>query len=152
MRNIPVSEVTRTIKEMCIEANHFLSSDMKDALCKANQQEKSDLGKIVLGQLMENLEIAGHDMIPICQDTSEMVWRLEMLADTENGIAYTQSDEQFYLVITISEETDESGSQKFINISNAGGAAPAGTYRLTLERLFEDQILSATEVQFFLCY
>ena len=90
--------------------------------------------------------------IPICQDTSEMVWRLEMLADTENGIAYTQSDEQFYLVITISEETDESGSQKFINISNAGGAAPAGTYRLTLERLFEDQILSATEVQFFLCY
>ena len=78
MRNIPVSEVTRTIKEMCIEANHFLSSDMKDALCKANQQEKSDLGKIVLGQLMENLEIAGHDMIPICQDTGMAVVFMEI--------------------------------------------------------------------------
>ena len=90
--------------------------------------------------------------LPICTDTSETVWRLEMLTDTENGIAYTQSDEQFYLVITISEETDENGAQKFITISNAGGTAPAGTYRLTLERLYEEQILSSTQVQFFLCY
>ena len=78
MRNIPVSEVTRTIKEMCIEANHFLSPDMKDALRKATQQEKSDLGKIVLGQLMENLDIAGQEMIPICQDTGMAVVFMEI--------------------------------------------------------------------------
>lgn len=78
MRNIPVSEVTRTIKEMCIEANHFLSPDMKDALRKATQQEKSDLGKIVLGQLMKNLDIAGQEMIPICQDTGMAVVFMEI--------------------------------------------------------------------------
>ena len=78
MRSISVKEITKNIKEMCIDANHFLSPDMNDALCKAPQQEKSDLGKFVLGQLMENLEIAGHDMIPICQDTGMAVVFMEI--------------------------------------------------------------------------
>ena len=73
MREIDVKIITSTIKEMCIEANHFLSDDMKDALNKSAENEKSPLGKKILCQLQENLEIAGKEMIPICQDTGMAV-------------------------------------------------------------------------------
>lgn len=73
MRTIAVSTITDTIKEMCIEANHFLSADMKQALTDAAQAEKSALGRQILEQLQENLQIAGEDMIPICQDTGMAV-------------------------------------------------------------------------------
>lgn len=69
MREINVDKITENIKEMCIEANHYLSSDMKECLNKAWNSEKSELGKKVLDSLKENLEIAENDMIPICQDT-----------------------------------------------------------------------------------
>ena len=58
---------------MCIEANHFLSADMKKVFEAAVQEEKSPLGRQILDQLKENLEIAGSDMIPICQDTGMAV-------------------------------------------------------------------------------
>lgn len=81
MRNINVSEITANIKEMCIEANHFLTPDMKQALLEAGQKEKSELGRLILEQLEENLEIAGRDMIPICQDTGMAVVFLEIGQD-----------------------------------------------------------------------
>ena len=73
MRTINVEEITKNIKEMCIEANHFLSDDMDKALKNATETEKSPLGKQILNQLQENLKIAGEDMIPICQDTGMAV-------------------------------------------------------------------------------
>ena len=73
MRDINISEIISNIKEMCIETNHFLSSDMKEALFNSCDAEKSALGKQVLEQLKENLKIAGEDMIPICQDTGMAV-------------------------------------------------------------------------------
>ena len=73
MKTIEVSRITETIKEMCIEANHFLSDDMKEALDHAQNTEESALGRQILGQLQENLCIAGEDMIPICQDTGMAV-------------------------------------------------------------------------------
>ena len=78
MKTIEVSRITETIKEMCIEANHFLSADMKEALCWAQETEESALGKQILGQLQENLCIAGEDMIPICQDTGMAVIFMEI--------------------------------------------------------------------------
>lgn len=78
MKTISVSEITKNIKEMCIEANHFLTPDMKEALLTAAQKEESELGKIVLGQLKENLDVAGEDMIPICQDTGMAVVFMEI--------------------------------------------------------------------------
>ena len=78
MRNISVKEITNNIKEMCIEANHFLSDDMKEALQQAFQKEESEVGKNVLGQLQENLKIAASDMIPICQDTGMAVIFMEI--------------------------------------------------------------------------
>ncbi|MDO5381563.1 MAG: fumarate hydratase [Eubacteriales bacterium] len=73
MKEINVSVITENIKEMCIEANHFLTDDMKDVFNGAVDSEKSPLGKQVLNQLKENLSIAGTDMIPICQDTGMAV-------------------------------------------------------------------------------
>ena len=81
MRTVAVEEMTRNIKEMCIEANHFLSADMERAMKCAAQTEESALGKQILGQLQDNLAIAGKDMIPICQDTGMTVVFLEIGQD-----------------------------------------------------------------------
>lgn len=78
MRAIDVKLITQNIKEMCIEANHFLSEDMEAALREAQEKEESPLGKQVLGQLAENMKIAGEDMIPICQDTGMAVVFMEI--------------------------------------------------------------------------
>ena len=81
MRTIEVNQITDTIKEMCIEANHFLTDDMKKALADAKESEGSPLGKQILEQLQENLCIAGEDMIPICQDTGMTVIFMEIGQD-----------------------------------------------------------------------
>ena len=88
MRTINTSEITKNIKEMCIEANHFLAPDMKDAMENAVTTEKSKLGKQILNQLQDNLKIAGEDMIPICQDTGMAVVFMEIGQDVhiEGGL------------------------------------------------------------------
>lgn len=73
MREIDAQLLTKNIKEMCIEANHYLSDDMKKIFDNARNNEKSPLGKQILEQLDENLKIAREDMIPICQDTGMAV-------------------------------------------------------------------------------
>lgn len=78
VRQINVLEITSHIKEMCIEANHFLSKDMEQAIYYAEKQEESTLAKQILGQLCENMKIAGEEMIPICQDTGMTVVFLEI--------------------------------------------------------------------------
>ena len=78
MRTVHVSEITENIKEMCIEANHFLTEDMKCALTTGAKEEKAPLGRQILEQLQENLNIAGEDMIPICQDTGMAVIFMEI--------------------------------------------------------------------------
>ena len=81
IRTINIKEITTNIKEMCIEANHFLSEDMERAMKQAEKAEQSPLGKQILNQLKENLEIAADDMIPICQDTGMAVIFLEIGQD-----------------------------------------------------------------------
>ena len=78
VRTIETSEITRNIKEMCIKANHYLSDDMDDAMKQAVNTEKSPLGKKILNQLQENLEIADKEFIPICQDTGMAVVFIEI--------------------------------------------------------------------------
>ena len=73
MRTVPVSEITKNVKEMCIEANHFLSPDMRKVFDEAVKKEEAPLGRQILNQLAENMQIAGDDMIPICQDTGMAV-------------------------------------------------------------------------------
>lgn len=81
MRTVDVNALTQNIREMCIEANHFLSPDMKKAFAMAKQQEKAPLGRQILLQLQQNMEIAAQDMIPICQDTGMAVVFLEVGQD-----------------------------------------------------------------------
>ncbi len=78
MKIIKTQDITKTVKEMCIEANHYLSDDMQKALSNACDQEKAELGKKILNQLQENLCIAKDDMIPICQDTGMAVFFVEI--------------------------------------------------------------------------
>ena len=73
IREINVKEITKNIKEMCIEANYTLSQDMDKAMKKAAEEEKSELGTKILNQLQENLVIADSEKIPICQDTGMAV-------------------------------------------------------------------------------
>lgn len=81
IRTVDVKQITENIKEMCIEANHYLSADMDAAMTRAHEEEKAPLGKQILGQLQENLQIAAEDMIPICQDTGMAVVFLEIGQD-----------------------------------------------------------------------
>lgn len=81
IRTVHVEEITKNIKEMCIEANHYLSEDMDVAMKQAAETEKAPLGKQILTQLQENLQIAAKDMIPICQDTGMAVIFLEIGQD-----------------------------------------------------------------------
>lgn len=88
IRTIHVEKITKNIKEMCIEANHYLSPDMDAAMKQAEAEEKAPLGKQILTQLQENLKIASEDMIPICQDTGMAVVFLEVGQDVhlEGGL------------------------------------------------------------------
>ena len=81
IRTVDTNVIIENIKEMCIEANHFLSDDMDCALKQAVESEKSELGKKILNQLQDNLQIAAEDMIPICQDTGMAVIFLEVGQD-----------------------------------------------------------------------
>lgn len=81
IRTVQVEKIIENIKEMCVEANHFLSEDMKRAMKEAAEKEESLLGRQILGQLDENLRIASEDMIPICQDTGMAVIFLEIGQD-----------------------------------------------------------------------
>ncbi|MDO4465233.1 MAG: fumarate hydratase [Bacillota bacterium] len=88
MRTIKTDEIIHTIKEMCIEANHYLTEDMEQALNHATETEKAPLGKQILCQLRDNLRIASEDMIPICQDTGMAVFFIEVGQDVhvEGGL------------------------------------------------------------------
>ncbi len=88
MRVVNVENLIRNVKEMCIEANHFLTDDMNQALKRAADAEKSPLGKKILCQLQDNLDIAAEDQIPICQDTGMAVLFVEIGQDVhvEGGL------------------------------------------------------------------
>lgn len=81
IRTVNTDDIVKNIKEMCIEANHYLSKDMDKALKDATASEKSELGNKILNQLQENLKIAAEEMIPICQDTGMAVIFLEVGQD-----------------------------------------------------------------------
>lgn len=81
MRELDVSEITKCIRQMCIDANYFLEDDVKEALFKASECEISETGKNVLAQLKENMKIAENERIPVCQDTGMAVVFLELGQD-----------------------------------------------------------------------
>ena len=109
MREIDVSEVTRAIKEMCVETNHRLSPDMKKALYDGCEKEESSLGKKILMQLEDNLKIADEDTIPICQDTGMAV----VFARIGQDVHFTGGD----LEVAINEGIREGYTEGFLRKS-----------------------------------
>lgn len=81
MRELDVSHITETVRDMCIEVNHCLSEDMKKVFSTSIENEGSELGKKILCQLEENMDIAKSEMIPICQDTGMAVIFIEIGQD-----------------------------------------------------------------------
>lgn len=81
IREISVKTVADAVCELCIQANHFLPPDMRDALARAAERETSPLASRILAQLEENLRIAGEESIPICQDTGMAVVFLKIGQD-----------------------------------------------------------------------
>ena len=81
MRTLHTDEIIQNVKEMCIEANLHLSADMKEAICNAKDAETGALGKQILGQLCENMDIAAKEEIPICQDTGMAVFFVKIGQD-----------------------------------------------------------------------
>ena len=78
MRKVKADKIINTVKEMCIEANLELAPDMKQALVSAKENETSEVGRKILSDLEENLEIAKNESIPICQDTGMAVVFVEV--------------------------------------------------------------------------
>ncbi len=78
MREIDCKRITEVVRSQCMDANYFLSEDMKKCLSKAEKTEDSPIGQKILGILQENLKIAGEDSIPICQDTGMAVFFVEV--------------------------------------------------------------------------
>jgi fumarate hydratase subunit alpha len=92
MREINANEIISNIKEMCIEANLYLSKDMKGAVENAFANEKSKLGKQIMGQLIENLDIADKEQIPICQDTGMAIVFVKLGQDVHiTGMSLTDA-------------------------------------------------------------
>ena len=88
MREINASEITAAVRDLCIDANYELADDMKKAMKDAAEKESSPLGKKILGQLLENLDIAKEDTVPICQDTGMAV----VFAEIGQDVHITGSD------------------------------------------------------------
>jgi len=88
MRSINVKEIVEAVRNLCIDANYTLTDDMKNALKRGMEEEKSPLGRKILSQLQENLKIAQEDQIPICQDTGMAVFFIEVGQDVhiEGGL------------------------------------------------------------------
>lgn len=74
MRTLNTDIIIETVKDMCISANLYLAEDMDSKLRQAARDEDGELGKKIMNQLIENMEIAATDKIPICQDTGMAVF------------------------------------------------------------------------------
>ena len=78
MKEIDLEKVISEVERLCIESNYFLDEKIMDRLKKAFDTEVSDTGKNILGQIIENDEIAGEEQVPMCQDTGLTVVFLEI--------------------------------------------------------------------------
>ena len=81
MREIHISKIIEAVKELCVEANYYLSNDVKRALCNAKENETWPLAENILEQIILNSDIAKNENKPICQDTGMACVFLEIGQD-----------------------------------------------------------------------
>ena len=121
IREINTAEIISTVKEMCIEANHFLSEDMDSALKKATAEEKSELGQKILNQLQDNLKIAGEE-----SETGLF------LASCSDDGTYDM-DSSTWQTLGMENIVDNTNTKILFNIPQS---IPAGSYRLILKTAY----------------
>lgn len=78
---IATTQIIETVKRLCIEANYYLGNDCVSSLNSALKNESSQLARGIIGQMIENLEIASRENLPICQDTGIAIVFVEMGQD-----------------------------------------------------------------------
>ena len=69
MRTIEVSEVTKLVRQLCIDANYYLPADLRQAFVDGQNAEESPLGKTIFGEMIANCDLARENNVPVCQDT-----------------------------------------------------------------------------------
>lgn len=78
MKELDLRKVTDEVERMCIEGNYFIGKEVLDKIKEAYAKEESEVGKNILGQIIENDEIAANEQVPMCQDTGIVVVFLEI--------------------------------------------------------------------------
>lgn len=78
IRTIKAETITDTVERLFKDLNYNIGNDISEALCNAQKNEESPVGKAVIAQLLENNKIAAEEKIPICQDTGMAVLLLNM--------------------------------------------------------------------------
>ncbi len=73
MRTIDVSQITETVKNLCIEANYVCNDDIVNALNEGLKKEASPIGENILNQILDNAALAKEKRMPICQDTGMVI-------------------------------------------------------------------------------
>ena len=81
MRIIEYGDIVREVADLCQKANFELGEDVMNAFHQAIKTEKSETGKEILGQLIDNAEIAATEYVPMCQDTGTAVFIVEIGQD-----------------------------------------------------------------------
>ncbi|MCD6083489.1 fumarate hydratase, partial [Candidatus Aerophobetes bacterium] len=78
MREIRADEIKRAVKKLCMDANYYLPQDVIDALRKGYEREVSPIGKDILKKILKNIEVAGKQKLPLCQDTGVAVFFIDL--------------------------------------------------------------------------
>lgn len=94
MKELDLRKVTDEVERMCIEGNYFIGKDVLDKIKEAHAKEESEVGKKILGQILENDDIAAKEQVPMCQDTGIVVIFVEVGTDVKiNGDIYEAINE-----------------------------------------------------------
>ena len=94
MKELDLRKVTDEVERMCIEGNYFIGKEVLDKIKEAYAKEESEVGKNILGQIIENDEIAMNEQVPMCQDTGIVVVFLEIGTEVKiNGDIYEAINE-----------------------------------------------------------
>lgn len=89
MRVLDLNLITNEVARLCMEANYYIGKDVLNKIKEAREKETSELGKVILGQIIENDEIAANEQVPMCQDTGLVVVFLEIGTEVKiNGDIY----------------------------------------------------------------
>ena len=100
MRTIEVSEVTKLVRQLCIDANYYLPADLRQAFVDGQNAEESPLGKTIFGVMIANCDLARENNVPVCQATGMAIVGRDMIPicqDTGMAIVFAEIGQDVHL-------------------------------------------------------